>query len=214
MEYQPDDHEVEGKPARNPWEGILWLVLVLLALSLVFVLVQRNWEKIRLSFVQHPIEQFDQLIVSDGFHKIQTAEGQSWHLSYEAARERKFVGMVRHTSVINEANFGILTHDILVTSGDFADPSLVDTSVSNHHFTWMPKNDTMLEGSINLLHTVPMNEEILRELDAIQDGDEVVITGWDILSIVGYDREGVYVGTWQDAGCNTTLVIDVDNRKE
>ena len=209
MENQTDLNDSELGPKKNSLEGVLWLVLVLLVLVLVFVLLQRNQEKIRLAFIRHQIGNFDELIVSEGFHKIQTDTGQTWVLSYEADRERYFSGTVRHTSIINESRFALLTHDILVTSGDFADPSLVETSVSNHHFTWMSKNDSIPSGTINLLHTVPMNHEIRQQLDSIQNGDKVLITGWDILSIEGYDQEGNYVGTWQDAGCNTTLVIEV-----
>ncbi len=213
MEYQPENIEVQDKK-KSPWEGVLWFVLSLMLLSLALVLIQRNWQKIRLSFISHPIEVFDQLIVSDGFHKIQSSDGQTWELSYEADRERKFVGTVRHASIIYEPKFGILTHDILITSGDFADPSLVNTNVSNHHFTWISKNGETPSGNINLLHTVPMDDEILHELDSIQNGDKVVITGWDILSIEGYDKEGIFLGSWQDAGCNTTLVINVEILEE
>ena len=54
-----------------------------------------------------------------------------------------------------------------------------------------------------------MNEEIEQQLDAIEKGDTVLITGWDIYRITGYDSNGEYIGYWQDSGCNTTLVISV-----
>ena len=76
-------------------------------------------------------------------------------LSYEADHERNFGRIVRHTSVINEPAFAILSHDILVTSEEFADPDLVNTSVMDHHFTWSAPTLSNPKGSINLLHTVP-----------------------------------------------------------
>jgi hypothetical protein len=100
----------------------------------------------------------------------------------------------------------VLTHDILVASGDYADRRLVRTSVINHHFTWRATTDTPPEGRINLLHAVPADEEIYEQLLTIRRGDEVTIGGREILAIRTYDHAGHYLGKWEDAGCNTLLV--------
>jgi hypothetical protein len=210
MENNQDRTEQQSPPARIQIEGLLWFVLLALLIFVAGILIVRNWNAIK-SFINPPeIANYDEVIVSDGFHHIQLENGQSWQLSYEADHERNFAGVVRHTSPINEHAFAILSHDILVTSQDFADPDLVDTSVSNHHFTWRSRNQNEPVGTINLLHTVPMNEEVRLQLDAIQNGDTVIITGWDIYRIDGFDSAGNAVGYWQDSGCNTTLVIKVE----
>lgn len=210
MDDRQETPDNQTRRTISPLEGFLWLILWILIMVVVGILFQRYWGNTSPSIQRVPVVSFDEMIVSDGFHHIELANGQSWDLSYEANHERNFAGLVRHTSVINEPAFSILSHDILVTSQDFANPDLVDTSVSNHHFTWRSPTLENPQGSINLLHTVPMNEEIRQQLDAIENGDTVIITGWDIYRIDGYDSNGNSVGYWQDSGCNTTLVIAVE----
>jgi hypothetical protein len=45
----------------------------------------------------------------------------------------------------------ILTHDILVTSGDYAEPDVVSTSVFCHLFTWRSSSTVHPSGRINYL---------------------------------------------------------------
>lgn len=193
----------------NPVEGLLWLILCILVLAVVFVLAIRYWDNIKSSFNRGQIENFDEMVVTNGFHDINLENGQAWDISYETGVVRSFSGLVRHASPIDEPAFAILTFDILVTSGDYADPALVETSVSNHHFTWTAPTLANPDGTINLLHTVPMNEEINQQLNDIRVGDTVIISGYEIFQITGYDSAGNYVGYWEDAGCNTTLVTSV-----
>jgi hypothetical protein len=176
------------------------ICLVLLALGVVYF--QAN-------VVAAPLADFDKMIVTNGFHNIRLASGQRWELSYEQNHDRLLTGQVRHTSMDHETLFPIISFDILVTSGDFSDPSLVSTSVSDHHFSWMPLTATKPQGTINLLHTVPMNQAVEDELMKIKDGDTVTVEGWDILKINGYDKDGKYIGYWTDEGCNTTLITNV-----
>jgi ribosomal protein L14E/L6E/L27E len=56
----------------------------------------------------------------------------------------------------------------LVTSGEFADPSVVGVSAVDHHFTRFSSATSHPEGRINLPHTVPANEEIYQQLLAIR----------------------------------------------
>ena len=66
------------------------------------------------------------------------------------------------------------------------------------------------EGSINLLHTLPANEEVYQQLLQVRSGDEVTITGREILTIRAYDRAGNYLGEWHVTGCNTLMVNSVN----
>ncbi len=208
---QEQNHTPETTPhnPRRALEGLLWFILVILVITVLVVLAIRNHTTLESLLTNRPIESFDQMVVSDGFHDIEFPNGQSWDLIYETNHDRYFSGLVRHTSTIQESAFALLTYDILVTSGDFADPERVETSVSNHRFTWRAPNLDHAEGAINLLHTVPMNEEINQQLAFIQTGDTVILKGWEILRIEGYDTNGNYIGYWQDSGCNTTLVTEV-----
>ena len=107
----------------------------------------------------------------------------AWNIQYEKKTNSLFTGSVRHISPIRMSEFSLLTHDILVTTGDYANPDLVRTNVINHHFSWLSLNGENPAGSIHLLQTVPKNETIYQQLLAIRDGDNVSITGWEILRI-------------------------------
>jgi hypothetical protein len=185
---------------------LVWLQIIIVIALIVAVIVILTNPKIQLSV---PLKDFDQMVVSDSYRKIDLADGQHFDLSYEAHHDRNFEGLVRYTSMDHEPNFPIISFDILVTSGDFSDPALVAASASNHHFTWSARTNNQPQGTINLLHTVPMNQQIEDKLQQIRTGDTVTIEGWDILKIDGYDAKGNYIGYWQDAGCNTTLVTNV-----
>ena len=207
----PQDPIENNKPAQpNKYEGLLLIILFALFFVVAALLVQRNWLKIStLLGFEAPLN-FDQVMSSNGFHDVTLENGRAFDISYETSSKRDFSGLVRHSSAIHERTFAILTFDILVTSGDFANPDLVQTSVSNHHFSWRSSTNSDPSGAINLLHTVPINEEVNQALRSIREGDTVVITGYDIYQIQGYDPEGDYIGFWQDTGCNTTLVTKVE----
>jgi hypothetical protein len=191
-------------------EGLLWLVLLILMVTVSGILLYYNWLPLTKALgLEDPLN-FDQVMSSKGLHDIPLENGRAYDISYETSSKRDFSGLVRHTSAIRESTFAILTFDILVTGGEFANPDLVHTSVSNHHFTWMSTTDSQPQGTINLLHTVPINEVVNLALNNIQEGDTVIITGYDIYQIQGYDPKGVYIGFWQDTGCNTTLITNVE----
>jgi len=207
----PQDPIENLNPAQpNKYEGLLLIILFALLFAVAALLVQRNWLKISTLLGFDAPVNFDQIMSSNGFHDVTLENGRAFDISYETSSKRDFSGLVRHTSAIHERTFAILTFDILVTSGEFANPDLVQTSVSNHHFSWRSSTNSDPAGSINLLHTVPINEEVNQALRSIRDGDIVIITGYDIYQIQGYDPEGVYIGFWQDTGCNTTLVTKVE----
>ncbi len=151
---------------------------------------------------------FDSLTISDSGRQFQAADA-SWEITYEKPVDSQFSGLVRGVYPIREGTFRILTHDILVTSGQYADPAIVSTSVLNHHFTWHSSGTAHPTGTINLLHTVPASEDIYRQLLEIRSGDEVTIAGREILTIEAYGQDGGYLAEWHDTGCNSILVKSV-----
>ena len=172
-----------------------FLVFLLTSCSLVSPIRLERW-------------QWGSLHIPPGYeHITQKQTDKWWELTYETAHQSTFTGLVRHTTRINERKYPMLTHDILITSGDFADSDLVRTSVTNHHFIWSSR-EAVPQGNINLLHTMPMNEEALNGLYEIEYGDIVTIKGYEIYEI-RYYRDSSYLGMWKDAGCNTLLVTEV-----
>jgi len=99
----------------------------------------------------------------------------------------------------------MLSHDILITSGDFADAGMVRTSVSNHRFVWYASGTERPAGRINLLHTLPASMEIYDQLQQVRKGQSVTISGWEIQDIQLIEN-GRTITTWKDSGCNSLLV--------
>jgi hypothetical protein len=182
-----------------------YLIVGLLVLALVGGIIYYNTNS---DFFGLAGPDFDGLTISDSKEQI-AATDLYWKITYEGLADSEFSGLVRHVSPIRHNPMRILTHDILVTSGEYADPAIVSTSVANHRFRWRSASAAHPEGTINLLHTVPANEEIHHQLLQIQAQDEVIITGREILIIEAFDQEGNYEGEWHDTGCNTLLVNSV-----
>ena len=152
---------------------------------------------------------FDELTISPDFRRISQVDGSYLTVTYENNQDSFFTGLIRHISPIRLGDYPVLTHDILVTSGDFADPGKVNTSVFNHHFSWTSA-DVHPDGTINLLHAVPVNEGLYQQLLSLQNGQTVRIKGREILRIEAFSPQGGSKGWWQDEGCNTLVVTSVD----
>jgi hypothetical protein len=152
----------------------------------------------------------DDYTITNSFNTIHT-DNLEWQIIFEKSRETTFTGLVRHTSDNRINQLPLLTHDILITTGDYADSQLVSTNVTNHHFRWFSNNEKQPKGTINLLHTFPSNEDVFKQLESIKNNDEVQIKGQEILAIKIF-KEGEYIGEWRDDGCNTLLVKTVTNK--
>ncbi len=156
------------------------------------------------------VPEFDSWKIDSAFTSVEKSNGEKWKIRYESKNTVIFEGLVRHASPINERAFPLLSHDILVTSGEFSEPTIVRTSVSNHRFYWYSNQSWRPRGAINLLHTVPSTEEIYNQLSQVRKGHTVRIKGTEILDIARYDQQGAFRGSWADAGCNTLLVTSVE----
>jgi hypothetical protein len=146
--------------------------------------------------------------ISNTFERV-SIDGRNWTIQYERAGDNAYKGLVRHISPIRMSKFPFLTHDILITTGDFANAELVKTRVFNHQFTWSSSEKESPAGTINLLHAVPVNEAVYRQLMQIQNGKHVRITGREIYHIDLLSSDGNIEQWWQDQGCNSILVRSV-----
>ncbi|PKO18526.1 MAG: hypothetical protein CVU39_03535 [Chloroflexi bacterium HGW-Chloroflexi-10] len=184
-----------------------------LALVLIITLIFASdyiYYNLNIDLPGYSAPSFDNWSISQGFNEIQDEKGYTWQITYEQNTNSNFIGTVRHVSPIRENKFPMLSHDILVTSVDFADSSLVNTNVSNHHFVWVSLKDQTPTGNINLLHTVPLNDDIRNQLLVIRNGDQVRIRGREIYEVFFFKDEQKWNSMWKDAGCNTLLVTSVE----
>ncbi len=148
--------------------------------------------------------------LSEDLSLMRDQRGNTWKISYEGNPESTFTGIVRHISPDEEPLVPMLTYDILVTTGDFADPARVRTTTVNHMFTWQGLGAFEPQGKINLLHTVASDKKVFNRLRDIQNGDTVQISGIEIYKIDAFDPKGTSLGYWMDQGCNTILVTEVE----
>lgn len=148
---------------------------------------------------------FNDLAISDSYQRISSDEIY-WEVQFEGTGKSKYIGTVRYAAPIRIKEFPILTQDILVTTGDFANPDIVKTNVVDHKFFWKSPNTSSPSGTINLIHAVPANQEIYQILLEFQKGDTVKIIGREIFNIKAYQSDGTFLGTWQDMGCNSLLI--------
>ena len=174
------------------------VVLLLLVFAHVFIGVR---------FTGTPLS--SDLSVENNYRYISAADGREWWVVYQWPWDSTFSGEVRDVSTWEDYRVPFMSHDILVTSGEFADPEVVRTSVQDHIFIfryWGQRPD----GQIYPLHTFPASKEVLEDLENIQSGDNVRITGREILLIKFYNALGNPIGHLTDNGCNTILVTKVE----
>ncbi|GAP10655.1 hypothetical protein BECAL_01830 [Bellilinea caldifistulae] len=217
MEYKPSVNPSTGEPPKPSTSQLLLIPLGCLIRSPllfigIFLIGYLFWSIStgEITLLWTTVPEFDTWKIDSAFTSVEDSNGETWKIRYESKNTAVFEGLVRHASPINERAFPLLSHDILVTSGEFADPSLVRTSVSNHRFFWYTDQSNRPAGTINLLHTVPSTEEIYHQLSVIRKGDTVRVKGIEILDIARYDQQGDFRGSWADAGCNTLLVTSVE----
>jgi hypothetical protein len=153
---------------------------------------------------------FKTLQFDEDYTHASSPDGSNWVILYEKPEGSIFTGVVRSISPIRLSMVPFLTHDILVTSGDYSDPDLVSTSVHNHHYTWYSSRSSPPVGTINLIHAVPLNEDIYHQLLQLRTWQQVTLRGREILRIEAFNPSAEYLGEWHDTGCNSMLVTSVE----
>lgn len=149
------------------------------------------------------------MVFSSGYETVTAPDNRYWTIHYEADRDSTFSGVVRHVSHWRDENLPFATHDILVTSGEFASQSRVSVGVVMHTFSYRYDQQPAPSGKINLLHIIPASPEIYHQLLKVQQWNQVSISGREILRIERYSPQGEYLGAWQDRGCNSILVQSI-----
>jgi hypothetical protein len=184
-------------------------VIIFILVALAYFAWDYVYNNVNINLFGVGAHDYQRLTIDSGFYNLQDPSQDNWKIEYDYTSDSTFSGLIRHISPIRLSQFPMLTHDILVTSGDFAAPSIVTTDVTSHHFIWYSPRKSSLDRKINLLHTVQLNLTIYQQLLQIQDGFKVKITGREILRINAYNPEGKRIDWWEDNGCNSILVKSV-----
>ncbi len=187
----------------------LWMVVFVVLLAALGLL---GWEISRsnsdLGGIARPA--FGDLqFAGDYKHVTHLSDGRRWAIAYEWRPPTTFTGTVRHVEHWHDGTLPFMTHDVLVTTGDYADSRRVTTNVFDHHFTWWANESPT--GTINLLHIAPLDEGIYDQLLQLSDWEVVQIGGPEILRIDFLNEDDQPTGAyWQDAGCNSILATSVE----
>ncbi len=150
----------------------------------------------------------DELTIENKYTTISANDGRTWGIDFEFPKDSTFSGVVRHINHWHDPSVPFMSHDVLITTEDFANPDVVKTWVFEHKFFYR-YDEGNPKGTINLLHVFPATLEIYEQLQQIDKWDTVSISGREILKINMYNPEGKSTGYFKDAGCNTILVTSV-----
>ena len=79
---------------------------------------------------------FDDLTFSPDFKHISSPDGHFWDITFEYPTNSTFTGIVRHVSRWHDSSVSFMSHDILVTTRDFAQHEFVDAGMIAHKFSY------------------------------------------------------------------------------
>jgi len=100
-------------------------------------------------------------------------------ITYEASwsdETHRFEGDLRYVGRAYSGDLPLVTHDAILTTGDFSDPKLVKVSpLKNGSGSWRAKSRP--DGTLVALHFIPSNLAIHRQLAGLREGDTVEIEG-------------------------------------
>ena len=97
-------------------------------------------------------------------------------------------GDIRYLSRAYTKSVPMVIYDVVLTSGEFSDPSIVEIeSTGGGNFYWRAGKQP--QGTLVVLHVIPENEVVLRSLEAVDEGSRIEIVGRDEVdgSIEGAD---------------------------
>jgi hypothetical protein len=91
---------------------------------------------------------------------------------------KAFAGTIQWTGQAAKSAVPLITHEVLVTTGEYSDPKVVQIEpVVDHHTTWKYVARRQAEGTIHIVHCVPSSPEIYDALGALTVGQNVSIEG-------------------------------------
>ena len=74
----------------------------------------------------------------------------------------------------------VITHEIVLTTGDYSDPEIVDV-ISHGPGRVRMESRTQPEGTFTMVHVIPGNAAVVAALDGLEEGSAAVIEGRPIV---------------------------------
>lgn len=89
---------------------------------------------------------------------------------------KTYKGDIRYIGRAYDSAAPIITHDAVITTGDFSDPSLVYVSkITNGRMYWRAEKQP--QGTLIVLHFIPANKSVHDKLKRLKTGDKVSLFG-------------------------------------
>lgn len=94
---------------------------------------------------------------------------------------------------LKDARF--VTHEAILTTGEFSDPEKVFVSEINQgNMFWRSEGTKKPDGNLIVLHLVPASLAIFRALDTLAHGQSVTLTGREETDSLIEDKDGLVAG--------------------
>ena len=118
------------------------------------------------------------------------------------SEEKIYSGYVRYAGRAKNKYVPFMTNEVILTTGDFADPSLVTIGrVRNHSTFWGAKKQP--KGTLYFVHCIPLNVSLLSELEKIEEGQWIKLIGKQAVDNTIYGpQDKVYWKTLKARGCS------------
>ncbi len=164
--YQP--LETEAKPAPAIWKSLLSFVGVVL-LAGAFLLYWYRHDLFPPAAADIVAE------VSEGPDGQLVYRGQTYQATFVV--EQEIEGTVNQIETTFYPRMPVVTHGLLLVTGEYNDPSLVRISPFENHQVLVEPLKTNLEGKATLVHLIAADAIALADIQKIKPGAYVVILG-------------------------------------
>jgi len=102
------------------------------------------------------------------------------------------VGDIRYIGRAYDKYAPYITNDAIVTTGEFSDPSIVEvTPIRNGNMSWRAQKNP--KGSLIVLHFIPANLLVYKDLSRIKKGQKAEFTGREEIDSKIESSNGRYI---------------------
>jgi hypothetical protein len=135
-------------------------------------------------------------------------EGQQYTATW--TEPKTFTGTVQWTGTASAHGIPFLTHEVLITTGDYSDPAVVKLEpVVDHETTWRYPAGRTLDGTIYVVHCIPATPAIYDTLETLRVGDTIDIEG----EVAKGPIRGANGGSWETSKPTHPTVFVRDVRR-
>jgi hypothetical protein len=133
-------------------------------------------------------------IVANMIVDVVTGDIRYKDVTYKAGwgKEKTYEGQVRVIVNAHHKYAPYITQEIVLTTGEFSDPSIVTVSkIKDGNMYWRANRQP--KGTLVVLHFIPLNYNIYEKLKQVQEGQTVKFSGRDVKDSLIKGSDGTYI---------------------